>query len=339
MSTLNRKKWVVLLLIAVFTAASFSVLGATAVSSKSKSSSSSSFRSDRDDEKGRKGAVRDFIMAIIGGMLRHPDPIIRKQAIQTISTGMVGSDSEGRDSDEGGVRNLFGFNDEDSGDEEDMSTGVGGAVFIPDLYVLLSDPDPEVRDIASVGLDMIFQTDTTVLRFMNDPDPIIRKYAAQIYAKKRLSQNQDRGDRNEEELSEVSDLLGIRTLLVRLKNEENPEVKKTIRDTLNWYIRYGGDREDRTSERGFEGDMFGVDAVMIYEYLNDENSEIRLQAIKTIVAREQYSDDLLKILLERLRVEEDKEVKKELLKAMDTLRSSRDERQGRGLAGPAAPMP
>jgi len=141
----------------------FSSLNAATSSSSttSKKSSTSTFRSDQDEED-RKGAVKDFVMAVIGGMLRHPDPTIRKQAIQTIASGMVGNDNTSNNSSEtGGIKSLFAINSKDSNDKDNVSTGVGGAVFIPDMYILLAAPDPEVRDIASVGLDMIFQKDTT----------------------------------------------------------------------------------------------------------------------------------------------------------------------------------
>jgi hypothetical protein len=334
---LNSKRGFVLLLITVFAAVSFSVSGA-AVSSRS-SSSSSSFRKDGDSDEDRRGAVRDFVMAIVGGMLRHPDPIIRKQAIQTIATGVTG-DREGSTDSGNGIRSLFAFGD-GGGSDEEGSTGAGGAVFIPDLYVLLADPDPEVRDVASVGLDVVFQTDTTLLRFMNDADPLIRKYATQIYAKKGFSGDRRDTSNENEEGGELSDLLALRTMMVRLKHEEDPGVRKVIVDTLNWYIREGGDDREgsRDSRYGYGGDIFGVDITLLTKYLNDENPEMRKQAIKTIAQRESGDDILIK-LMERLKIEEDPEVKKELLKALDEVRrTQRYDREGaEGVAG-GAPRP
>ncbi len=278
--------------------------------------STTSFRKDTDKKEERESVVRDFVMAVIAGMLRHPDPTIRKQSIQTITTAMSGNDTRGTSDNRAGARNLFGFNQQGGRTDKEGSTGVGGAVFIPDLYLLLSDPDPEVRDIASVGLDVIFQTDTTLLRFMNDADPLLRKYAMQIYAKKVLSENRRDGSRENEEKGQVSELLALRAMLVRLKHEKDPGVRKAITDALNCYIREEG--YNREGGRG-SGDMFGVDIELLTKYLNDENPEVRKQAIKTIALRES-GDDILMKLMERLRIEKDSEVKKELLKALDEVR-------------------
>jgi len=317
----SQKRVFLLTLAAVFLMYSVMLNAQTAPSSRT-SGSSSSFREDRDDEQ-RQGAVRDFVMAVIGGMLRHPDPNIRKQAIQTVSMGLVGG--EGTDSEEGGVMNLFSFSGEDSGNNESTSTGVGGTVFIPDLYVLLADPDPEVRDVASVGLDMIFQTDATLLRFMSDPEPQIRKYATQIYSKKRITSKEESSD-DEEDLSAVRDLLALRTLLVRLKYEKEPAVRKAIIDSLEYYVKYGGDEGSDDTKYS----VFGVDSAIVMEYLNDPDPELRKQAIKTIAQRDR-TDDMLMKLMERLRVEKDEEVRSELLSAMDSIRSkqlSDEEQQG-----------
>lgn len=308
-----------LTLTAVLLLSSGALFAQTAATSRS-SGSSSSFREDKDDKQ-RQGAVRDFVMAVIGGMLRHPDPNIRKQAIQTVSTGLAGG--EGTDSDEGGVMSMFSFSDEEGGSEDSTSTGIGGTVFIPDLYVLLADPDPEVRDVASVGLDMIFQTDATLLRFMSDPEPLIRQYATQIYAKKRISSSEeDSGD--EKNLVAVRDLLALRTLLVRLKYEKEPSVRKAITESLEYYIKYGGDEGADDSKYS----VFGVDSAIVTEYLNDPDPELRKQAIKTIAQRDR-SDDMLMKLMERLRVEKDEGVRSELVKAMDSIRS----RQASGAEG------
>lgn len=346
-----KKKWFLSLLTAFFVLSFLSSLDAQTSTTSSRSTrsgsrtgSSSTFREERKDEQ-RRGAVRDFVMAVIGGMLRHPDPTVRKQAVQAISTGMAGGDERGgggSSSERGGIRSLFAVDDQSGGGGQDeTSTGVGGAVFIPDLYVLLSDPDPEVRDIASVGLDMIFQTDSTMLRFMNDPEPLIRKYAAQIYAKKSFSQGETQRGDNREEMGQVKDLLALRTMLVRLKYEKEPDVRKAIVDSLEWYIRYGGDTREggRGGSEQFGGDMFGVDAALTLEYLNDSNPELRKQAIKTIALRE-TSDNVLIKLMERLRIEQDEEVKKELMSALDTIRTMQyykgDERGGAAGAGGGA---
>ncbi|MBN1445926.1 MAG: HEAT repeat domain-containing protein [Candidatus Omnitrophica bacterium] len=313
MSILHKKRMFLLIFTAVFLLSSGVLFAQTGAATRSSRSSSTSFRQERNEEQ-RQGAVRDFVMAVIGGMLRHPDPTIRKQAIQTVSVGLAGG--EGADSSEGGVMNLFSFSDEGSGSEGSTSTGVGGTVFIPDLYVLLADPDPEVRDVASVGLDMIFQTDSTLLKFMSDPEPLIRKYATQIYSKKRIASSQEDSS-DEEDLAAVRDLLGLRTLLVRLKYEKEPTVRKAIIESLEYYIKYGGDEEGTDDEKY---GIFGVDSAITTDYLNDPDPELRKQAIKTIALRERTDDVLIK-LMERLRVEKDEGVRAELVSAMDAIRS------------------
>lgn len=329
---MNKRKYCLPMLTTFLILSVVSVLSAQTKSTSSSSRSTrstggtSNFRQNQGDNEERKGAVRDFVMAVIGGMLRHPDPTIRKQTIQAISSGMIGGDNNTNANNEGGIRSLFAVGDERGGGsgKDETSTGVGGAVFIPDMYVLLSDPDPEVRDIASVGLDMIFQTDTTLLRFMNDPEPLIRKYAAQIYSKKGFSssQYQNNTSNSEQNMGQVRDLLALRTMLVHLKHEKEPSVRKSIVDSIEWYIRSGGNNDNRGGNANNQsaGDMFGVDVALLDKYLNDDNAELRKQAIKTIALRES-SDDVLMKLMERLRVEQDEEVKKELLTAMDILRT------------------
>jgi len=311
-------------------------------SSRSQTSMSNWRQDQQNKEQQRQGVVRDFVMAVIGGMLRHPDPTIRKQAIQSISMGIISGEATGGSSTtEGGIRNLFAVNTQGTtgGTQEgELSTGVGGAVFIPDLYVLLQDPDPEVRDIASVGLDMIFMTDSTLLKFVQDPDPLVRKYATQIFARKRISVSETQSRGNEQDIAEVRDLLALRTMLVRLKYEKEPEVRKSIQDTLDWYIKYGGDTTNRGG-REYDQNMFGVPSSIVLDYLNDPDPEIRKQAAKTIAARE-TSDDVLIKLLERLKVEKDEGVRQEIQTALDYIRTRQSyEREGRAGGGalPAAP--
>lgn len=337
---MNRKKGIILGITGIYLLLIFSVYAQSTTTRSSRSStrsSSTQWRQERKEEQ-RQGAVRDFVMAVIGGMLRHPDPIVRKQAIQSISAGMIGEEGTSG-SREGGVRSLFAVSDERGGGSRggDTSTGIGGAVFIPDLYVLLSDPDPEVRDIASVGLDMIFGTDSTLLRLLQDEDPLVRKYAAQIFAKKRISSTEEgRGRGSEEELAEVRDLLALRTMLVRLKHEKEPEVRKAIQDTLEWYIKYGGDTRDRGGRGEYSQDMFGVSATLSLDYLNDPDPEIRKQVVKTIGLRD-ASDDIIIKLLERLRVEKDEGVRQEIQKALDNIRIKQTyDREGRGGGGAPA---
>ena len=131
----TQKKGIICGLTMVFVFSLFLPLNAAeAKRATSTRSSTSTFKKDSEEkDKDRKGAVRDFVMAVIGGMLRHPDPTIRKQAIQTISRGMMSSNNEDNN-EEGGIRSLFAIGGTDD-DKEGTSTGVGGAVFIPDMYI------------------------------------------------------------------------------------------------------------------------------------------------------------------------------------------------------------
>jgi len=169
------------------------------------------------------------------------------------------------------------------------------AVYIPDLYALLSDPDPEVRDTASVALDALFGTDTTLIRLMDDTDPIVRKYATK--------------NNNTDDLRE---LLALRTFLIRLKYEKNPEVRKVITDTIEYYLRSNINEDNENNNLGYMG---GVDS-SIYTYLKDPNPEIRKNAIK-IISQLDYNPQLLTTLMEMLKTEKDESVKAEIQKAID----------------------
>jgi len=190
----------------------------------------------------QQNMINNFVMAVIGGLLRHPDPTIRIQAIQSISMGMISGEGTDNSSTTGSIGSIFGVNTQGTGttNGSNTSTGVGGAIFIPDLFILLNDPNPEVRDMASIGLDAIFNTDTTLIRLVNDEDPIVRKYAVQIFAKRQLAGTENQissnTSSNTQNLTDVKSFLAVRTLLVRLKHEDNEEVKKAIQDALDKYI-------------------------------------------------------------------------------------------------------
>ena len=265
-----------------------------AISSFAQTSRSSSRRSSRGtfgsrdrrsgDNRGeyRQSVVYDFVRAIIAGKLRHPDPKIRAQAIQTIAGSMVSGEGDNSDTNEGGARNLFSIGNNDDNSDDNDTTSVGAAVYIPDLYALLSDPDPEVRDTASVALDALFGTDTTLIRLMDDTDPIVRKYATKIYAKRAFSNTSDDDDDDNNNTDDLRELLALRTFLIRLKYEKNPEVRKVITDTIEYYLRSNINEDNENNNLGYMG---GVDS-SIYTYLKDPNPEIRKNAIKIKWKRE-----------------------------------------------------
>ncbi|HDD64899.1 MAG TPA: hypothetical protein ENF61_02165, partial [Firmicutes bacterium] len=226
-----------LILVLTFMLFTTQILAQTSSRSNTRTRRGGSFRQDRErrEEGYRRGEILDFIAAVIGSQLRSSDPKIRIQAIESIVSGIATSEGTRGGDTRGGARGLFSINTRESGGRDTRSAGVGGAAFIPDLYALLADPDPEVRDIASVGLDIMFGTDVTLMRLMDDPDPIIRKYATKIYTTKAFSGDRDRGGR-EEEYEDVRELLALRTLLVRLKYEKDPGVRKVLIDAIEWYI-------------------------------------------------------------------------------------------------------
>ena len=282
-------------------------------SSSSTTSSGGGFRSrfgtDNDNNNNRQSIVYDFVRALIAGKLRHPDPKVRIQAIQTITGSMISSSGDDSDTSEGGARNLFSMGNND--DDDDDTTSVGAAVYIPDLYALLADPDPEVRDTASVALDALFGTDTTLIRLMDDTDPIVRKYATKIYAKRAFSNTNDDDD-DDNNTDDLRELLALRTFLIRLKYEKNPEVRKVITDTIEYYLRSNINEDNENNNLGYMG---GIDS-SIYTYLKDPNPEIRKNAIK-IISQLDYNPQLLTTLMEMLKTEKDKSVKAAIQKAID----------------------
>jgi len=289
----------------------------TSRSSKRSSRGTFGNRNDRNsNDRGeyRQSVVYDFVRAIIAGKLRHPDSKIRAQAIQTIAGSMSSGKGGNRsNTNEGGAQDLFSIGTNRSGGGRDNETSVGAVVYIPDLYALLSDPDPEVRDTASLALDALFGTDTTLMRLMDDEDPIVRKYATKIYAKRAFSgYNDNNRNDNEDNTSDLQELLALRTFLIRLKYEKNPEVRKVITDSIEYYLR---SEEEGDNENRRRTGVLGVDASM-YTYLKDPNPEIRKNAIR-IISQLDYSPQLLKTLMDMLKTEEDKGVKAEIQKAID----------------------
>ncbi|MCD6221853.1 HEAT repeat domain-containing protein [bacterium] len=304
----------------------------TSSSRSSRRSSRGTFgnRDNRNDNRGeyRQAVVYDFVRTIIAGKLRHPDPKIRIQTIQTIAGSMISSSGDDSGTNEGRARNLFsiGNNDDNS---DDNTTSVGAVVYIPDLYTLLSDPDPEVRDTASVALDALFGTDTTLIRLMDDTDPLVRKYATKIYSKRAFSNtNNDNNDDENNNTNDLKELLALRTFLIRLKYEKNPEVRKVITDSIEYYLRRNINEDNEDNNIGYIG---GIDSA-IYTYLKDPNPEIRKNAIK-IISQLDYNPQVLKTLMDMLKIEKDKSVKAEIQKAIDVFIQKEKSRQEEGIEG------
>jgi len=282
--------------------------------SSSRSSSSGTFGSNRqssqrtEQTEEMRGQITNMIASIIGSKLRHPDPEIRKQALMSLVSSMAGT-REGSGNNGEGVQSIFYFNRE--GTNTEQGTGVGGATFIGDLYELLQDPDPEVRDLASVGIDILFNTEVTLLRFMQDEDPLVRKYATKIYTIRNLGTDTQRSG-SDREYGYAAQLIALRTLLVRLKHEKDPSVRKVITDGIEQFLMTGG------GESGRRQDIFvGVDQSII-DYLNDPNPVVRKNAL-IIISKMEYNPTILNVLLERLKVEQDEEIKTLIERTIETL--------------------
>jgi len=285
-------------------------------STSSRTTGTSQFGRDRTSSQRREvqeemyGQISSMIASVIGSKLRHPDPEIRKQALMSLVYSMGATQEGGRGSQEG-IRSIFYFGEEGRGREG--ATGAGGATYIPDLYELLQDPDPEVRDLAAVGLDILFNTEMTLLKFMQDEDPLVRKYAVRIYSERSLGSERERGGR-EREYEYAAQLLALRTLLVRLKYEKEPAVRKAISDAIEEFLITGGREGGRRSDQ-----LLGVDQSII-NYLNDENPVVRKNALK-IIANMEYNPVIFNTLLERLKVEKDEEVRTLIEQTIEILSS------------------
>jgi len=283
-----------------------------------------SFGRDRSRSQREKmmGQITDMIASIIGSKLRHPDPEIRKEALMSLVSSLGGT--EGKRGKGEGVQSIFSFGREGRGREE--GSGAGGGTYLTDLYDLLQDPDPEIRDLAGVGIDILFNTEVTLLRFMQDEDPLLRKYATKIYTTRNLATEAQRGGR-EREYEYAAQLIALRTLLVRLKYEKDPSVRKAITDGIEQFLITGGGESGRRQDM-----LLGVDQSII-DYLNDPNPVVRKNAL-VIIGNMEYNPTVLNALLERLKVEQDEEIKTLIERTIDILSSGVAE-GGRRRAGGA----
>lgn len=217
-----------------------STTGGRSSSTRSGSGSGGLFGRDEnsDNNEDRTSQVNQFVGAIIGGMLRNPNPRIRVQAIRSLVGGMTSNTgTNNSDTNNSGISGIFNTNN-NSDSNDSGATSAGPVVFVPDLFGLLSDPNPEVRDMASVGLDMLFGTDVTLMRLMDDEDQLMRKYAVKVYAMKTLSAARTGTTTGTTtNTAELYELLALRTLLVKLKNEKDPEIRQIITDALDQYSK------------------------------------------------------------------------------------------------------
>ena len=288
------------------------------------------------DEGERQAQIQSFLVAIIGGLLRHPDPKVRSQAIQSLLGGMAGNSSSSGStsgnnssgSSGGGLGQLFSVQGTGSGGGANGSsgaTGLGGAVFVPDFYILLADPDEEVRDMASVALDVLFNTNVTLMRMMSDPDPLIRKYATRAFVISNFSNSSSGSSNNSNSNNSnnssggqsATQLLSLRTLIVHLRYEKDPTVRKSITDALDWYSLGGGSGGSGSSGRGggSTGSIFGTDATIL-QYLDDSNPDVKKNAIR-IASEMEFNQAIFARFLDMLKVETNDDIKAALNEGID----------------------
>jgi|GEM_PF-785121 len=285
-----------------------------------------------------------LVMSILGNFLRHPNAELRKQAIQGLvsnlmgGTGTTGTSTTGSTSRFGNTgTSTYGTNYSSTSSTTNNTT-TSPVLYIPDLYALLNDPDPEVADLASIGLDVIFGTDMTIRRFMSDSDPIIRRYATKVYLSRTMGGAGTTGTTGRRtttygssttgtSMQDNSELLALRTLLVMLKHEKDEEVRKLLTDALESYVQGAGGTTT--------GGLFGS-SVEILNYLKSENKDVKLKAIE--IAANERNEAMLKVLMDMLAVETDPDIKRALDSAISSVSSGTTSGGGRRPAA-RAPAP
>lgn len=245
-------------------------------------------------EEEMRAKILSVINSTIGSKLRHPDAKVRKQAL-TYLVSLLGTS---------GIFNTTGT----SGTSATQTISLVGVQFISDLFLLLNDSDPEVSDLARVALDVLFGTEDTFLKYMEDPDPTIRKYAIRIYTERSITAR-GTGDTTTQDRSYINQLFALRTLLVRLKYEKDEGTRKTLSDAIEQFLSSSSTGETKRAR--------AVDQTIL-NYLNDQNPDVRKNALK-IIASMEYNPAILNILLERLKVEKDEEVKSEIERTIEVI--------------------
>ena len=243
-----------------------------------------------------RAKILSVINSTIGSKLRHPDPKVRKQAL-TYLVSLLGTS---------GIFNTTGTT---SGTSSTQTVSLVGVQFISDLFLLLNDSDPEVSDLSRVALDVLFGTEDTFLKYMEDPDPTIRKYAIRIYTERSITARSTQ-DTTTQDRGYINQLFALRTLLVRLKYEKDEGTRKTLTDAIEQIL-------SSTSTTGETKKVRSVDQTIL-NYLNDENPDVRKNALK-IIASMEYNPAVLNILLDKLKVEKDEEVKAEIERTIEVI--------------------
>jgi len=202
----------------------------------------------------------DFVISAIAGMLRHRDKEVRMQALQALVGGMtLGTTTTSSSSTTStGIGDIFGMRGGGTTTSSSSSTsvqGLGTTVLIPDFFTMLSDPDPEIRDLVSIALDQIFGTDASLIRFLHDPDPVVRKYAMRLFVIRTREDSQYRTTTSSSSTTytrSANDILIMRILLNMMKDPD-PDVKKVATDALEKFISDLEKRYESTMGTGQPG--------------------------------------------------------------------------------------
>jgi len=290
------KKQIIFLIMIASTVPLFTQTSSSGTSSSRGTGTLTIERKETTEEEMR-AKILSVINSTIGSKLRHPDAKVRKQAL-TYLVSLLGTSG------------IFNTTTGTSGTTATQTVSLVGTQFVSDLFLLLNDSDPEVSDLARVALDVLFGTEDTFLKYMEDPDPLIKKYAIKIYTERCLKVKTTGSTTTEVDRSYITQLSALRTLLVRLKYEKDEGTRKTLSDAIEQFLV-------SSEGEGTKKPRIAVDQTII-NYLNDSNPDVRKNALK-IIASMEYNPAIFGILLERLKVEKDEEVKSEIERTIETI--------------------
>ncbi len=244
------KKIMAIALLLIFIAGYLELFAQTTSSRTSTTSSRTGSTRSRSGTSGTTGSYdtggSEFVVATVANMLRHPNKEVRMQAVQALVGGMTlgTTTSTSSSSSNTGIGDIFGMRGgrtTSSGSSSSYDNGgLGTTAVIPEFFTMFADPDPEIRDLVSIALDQIFGTDASLLRFMNDPDPVVRKYAVRLFVIRAQEGDQYRGTRTASSSGtqyarSANDILIMRILL-NMAKDPDPDVKKVAEDALEKFV-------------------------------------------------------------------------------------------------------
>ncbi len=226
----------------------FDIFAQTRTTSRTtgRTSRSNNNNDNNDNYNNRTSNNVDFVVAVIAGMLRHPKKEIRMQALQSLVAGMTmgSTDNNDNNNSNSSIGDIFalkgGSNNNDNDDDNNDNEGLGTTMFIPELFTMLADPDPQIRDLVSISLDNLFGTDTSLLRFMSDSDPIVRKYALRLFViRNQMQPEQSTGKSgssdNRNNVRSSKDIL-VMGVFLNMTKDPDPDIKKIAEDALERFM-------------------------------------------------------------------------------------------------------